>query len=181
MSTCSKVTSLCVCSVVCLHYCHGALLPLPLTSLTLQLYPALCYPMDRSPPGSSVHGILQARILEWVAVPSSRASSWPGDRTRLSHRHLHWQAGSAPLTPPGKPHLVCVWRVLSAQSCLTLWDPVNWSPPGSPPCGDSPGKNPGVGGCALLQGISPTQGTQGSTLQGHSLRNHFSLPPGLRC
>ena len=36
---------------------------------------ALCNPMDCSPPGSSVHGILQARILEWVAMPSSRGSS----------------------------------------------------------------------------------------------------------
>ena len=37
--------------------------------------------MDCSPPGSSVHGILQARILEWVAMPSSRGSSWPRDWT----------------------------------------------------------------------------------------------------
>ena len=41
----------------------------------------LCVPMDCSPPGSSVHGILQARILEWVAIPFSRGSSWPRDRT----------------------------------------------------------------------------------------------------
>ena len=41
-------------------------------------------PMDYSPPGSSVHGILQARILEWAAFPSSRGSSWPRDRTRVS-------------------------------------------------------------------------------------------------
>ena len=40
--------------------------------------------MDRSPPGSSVHGILQARILEWVAMPSSRGSSWPRVRTCAS-------------------------------------------------------------------------------------------------
>ena len=40
----------------------------------LQLYPTL-RPLDCSPPGSSVYGILQARILEWVAMPSSRASS----------------------------------------------------------------------------------------------------------
>ena len=39
----------------------------------------LCDPMDYSPPGSSVHGIFQARILEWVAVPFSRGSSPPGD------------------------------------------------------------------------------------------------------
>ena len=44
---------------------------------SLQLCPTFCNPMDCSPPGSSVHGILQARILEWVAVPSSRGSSWP--------------------------------------------------------------------------------------------------------
>ena len=41
----------------------------------LQLCPTLSDPMDYSPPGSSVHGILQARVLEWVAVPSSRGSS----------------------------------------------------------------------------------------------------------
>ena len=41
-------------------------------------------PMDCSPPGSSVHGILQARILEWVAIPSSRGSSWPRDQTQVS-------------------------------------------------------------------------------------------------
>ena len=41
--------------------------------------------MDCSPPGSSVHGILQARILEWVVMPSSRGSSWPRDQTRTSY------------------------------------------------------------------------------------------------
>ena len=40
--------------------------------LVAQLCPTLCHPMDYSSPGSSVHGILQVRILEWVAVPSSR-------------------------------------------------------------------------------------------------------------
>ena len=38
-------------------------------------------PMDCSLPGSSIQGILQARILEWVAMPSSRGSSWPRDLT----------------------------------------------------------------------------------------------------
>ena len=41
--------------------------------------------MDCNPPGSSVHGILQARILEWVAIPFSRGSSWPRDRTHVSY------------------------------------------------------------------------------------------------
>ena len=40
--------------------------------------------MDCSPPGSSVHGILQARILEWVTIPFSRGYSWPGDQTQVS-------------------------------------------------------------------------------------------------
>ena len=48
---------------------------------SLRSCPALCIPMDRSPPGSSAHGILQARILEWVAMPSSREVS--RDQTRL--------------------------------------------------------------------------------------------------
>ena len=41
--------------------------------------------MDYSPPGSSVRGILQTRILEWVAIPFSRGPSWPRDRTWVSH------------------------------------------------------------------------------------------------
>ena len=41
-----------------------------------QLCPTLCDPADCSPPGSSVHGILQSRTLEWLAMPSSRISSW---------------------------------------------------------------------------------------------------------
>ena len=46
-----------------------------------QLCLTLCNPMDCSPPGSSVHGILQARILEWVAIFFSRGSSQPRDQT----------------------------------------------------------------------------------------------------
>ena len=41
--------------------------------LVIQSYPTLCDPVDYSPPGSSLHGILQAKILQWVAMPSSRA------------------------------------------------------------------------------------------------------------
>ena len=49
-----------------------------------QSCPTLCNPNDCSPPGSSVHGIFQARILEWVAIFYSRGSSWPRDQTRVS-------------------------------------------------------------------------------------------------
>ena len=45
----------------------------------------LCDPIDCSPPGSSIHGIFQARVLEWVAISFSRGSSKPRDRTRVSH------------------------------------------------------------------------------------------------
>ena len=51
----------------------------------LQSCPTLCDPTDRSRPGSSVRGILQARIEEWVAVPSSSASSQPRDQNHTSY------------------------------------------------------------------------------------------------
>ena len=44
-----------------------------------------CDPMDYSLPCSSIHGIFQARVLEWVAISFSRGSSWPRDRTWVSH------------------------------------------------------------------------------------------------
>ena len=73
----------------------------------LQLCLTLWDPMDSSPPGFSVHGILHARILERTALPSSRGSSRPRDRTRIFLCLLHWQAGSSPLVPPGKPCASC--------------------------------------------------------------------------
>ena len=58
--------------------------------------PTVCDPMDCSPPGSSVHGISQARILEWIAISFSRGSSQPRDQTLIScisKRILyHWAA-----------------------------------------------------------------------------------------
>jgi len=57
--------------------------------------------MDCSPPGSSVHGILQARILQWITMPTSRGSSWPRDWTHVSCL-LHWQVNSLPPAPLGK-------------------------------------------------------------------------------
>ena len=72
---------------------------------SLQLCLILCDPLDNSPPGSSVHGILQTGILEWVAMPSSRGSSQPRDQTHVFYIYLHWQAGSLPPGPPGKPLL----------------------------------------------------------------------------
>ena len=59
-------------------------IPIVVVMLVTQLCPTLYHPIDCSPPGSSVHGILQARILEWVAIPFSTWSSWPRGRTQLS-------------------------------------------------------------------------------------------------
>ena len=67
----------------------------------LQSCPTVCDPMDCSQPGSTVHEILQARIPEWVAMPSSRGSSRLRDQIGLLAL-LHWQAGSLLLVPPGK-------------------------------------------------------------------------------
>ena len=55
-----------------------------LNLLVTQSCPTLCNPTDCSPPGSPVHGILQERILEWVATSFSRRSSPPRDWTRVS-------------------------------------------------------------------------------------------------
>ena len=98
--------------------------------------------MDCSPPGSSVHGILQARILDWVAIPFSRGSSQPG----IEPRSPALQADFYQLSYKGR------LKVKVAQSCLTLLDPTDclWN---------SPSQNTGVGSLSLLQGIFPIQGS----------------------
>ena len=69
--------------------------------------------MDCSLPGSSVHGILQTRMLEWVAMPSSRGSSQPRDRTYVSYVSCIGRS-SLPLAPPGK-------LTLQGEEMLRLW------------------------------------------------------------
>jgi len=78
----------------------------------------LCNPMHCNPPGSSVHGILQARVLEWVVMLSSRGSFQPRDQTQVSCL-LHWQAGSLPLGPSGKP--LFSKRLILSKSFLPCW------------------------------------------------------------
>ena len=84
----------------------------------------LCNPMDCSPSGSSVHGILQARILKWVAIPFSRGSSQPRDWTQVSciagRFSTVWTSFSSVQFSP------------VAQSCPTLCDPMNRSMPRLP-------------------------------------------------
>ena len=68
-------------------------------SEVVQSCPTLCDPMDCSLPGFSMHGIFQARILEWFAISFSRGSSWPRNRTRVS-----CTAGRLFTEPLGKPY-----------------------------------------------------------------------------
>ena len=91
---------------------------------SLQLCPNLCDPMNCSPPGSSVSGILQERILEWVAMPFSRGSSQTRDQTYLSHISLvagrffttsttweapfNWQYRKPSLPPPNSYRALCL-------------------------------------------------------------------------
>ena len=67
-----------------LRISHGVCVFMCVCVLVAQSCPTLWDPMDYSLPGSPVHGILQARILDWVAMPFSRGSSWPRDQTWVS-------------------------------------------------------------------------------------------------
>ena len=86
--------------------------------------PTFCDPMDCSLPLHcrlhSVHGILQARILEWVARLSSGDSSWPRDRTCVSYVSWNWQASSLPLTPPGKSYHNRGYIIMYIHQCLHI-------------------------------------------------------------
>ena len=70
---------------------------------SLQPCPTPCDPMDCSAPDFSVHGILQARILEWVATPFSRGSSPFRNRTHISYVSCTGRQGLYLLAPPGEP------------------------------------------------------------------------------
>ena len=126
----------------------GQLLFLPCV-LVAQTCPTLCHPMDCSPPGPSVHGILQARILEWVAIPSSRRST----------------QGSNPCLPHCRQMLYCLshWRSFSLmceafniillsrnfyQATQLLSRQEYWSGSPCPPPGDFP--DPGIEPTFLL-------------------------------
>ena len=112
---------------------------------SLQSYPTLfslvrlCNPMDFSPPGFSVHGILQARILESVAMPSSRGSSWPRDQTCVSCGYCTAgkfftaePSGKPPtfLSIPKMPQPVpksmqcCVFQLIVQDSSQSPFDPL---------------------------------------------------------
>ena len=88
--------------------------------LAAQSCPTLCDPMDYSPPGSSVHGILQARILEWVAISYSRGSS---QTQRLNQVLPHCRQILYQLSHQGSPWIL-EW-VACPFSRGSFW-PRNW-------------------------------------------------------
>ena len=102
----------------------------------VQSWAALSDPMDCSLPGSSIHGILQARILEWVAISFSRRSSPPRDRTCISRigRLILYHLATWEALQYCSRLLILIAAAPSAkslQSCPTLCDPIDGSPPGS--------------------------------------------------
>ena len=87
---------------------------------SLQLCLSLCDPVGCSPPGSFVHGILQARILEWVAIPFSTGSSQPMNQTCVSNISCIGKWVLYHQRHPGRPVTVGKWRNLSdATKVLT--------------------------------------------------------------
>ena len=112
----------------------------------IQSCPTLCDPMDYT-----VHGILQARILEWVAFPFCRGSSWPRDRTQVSRIAVD----SLPAKPQGKPKNTGV-------DCLSL------RPADLP----NPGIEPGYP--ALQADSLPTELSGKPTLTSTPCKNFFS-------
>ena len=110
---------------MCVYVCRSA----AAAAKSLQSRPTLCDPVDGSPPGSLVPGILQARTLEWVAISFTNAWKWKVKGKSLGHVRLlvtRWTA--AYQAPPSKGFSRQeYWSGL----CLILWDPMDCSPPAS--------------------------------------------------
>ena len=130
-----------------------------------QSCPTLCDPIDGSPPGSPVPGILQARTLEWAAISFSSGLKWKVKVKSLSHIWLSatpWTA--AYQTPPSMGFSRQeYWSGVPLPSLvyIYIYDPMDCSPGyrDRPLCSwDFPGENTGVGCHFLLQGIFSTQG-----------------------
>ena len=116
-------------------------------------------------PGFSVHGILQARILEWIAISYSSGSSWPRDWTHVSRisctgRQIlyHWCHLRSP----------SAFIMKVPQSSPTLWSRGLYSP------WNSPGQNTGVGSHSFLQGIFLTWGSNPGLPRCRQILHHLS-------
>ena len=106
-----RIAIMCVCVCVCVWSCFSSV--------------RLCDHMDCSPPGPSVRGILQARILEWIAMPSSRVSSQPRDWTLIfyvscigSWVPYHWRYLGSPYV---YIHIWCVYNSMGFDVCTYMY------------------------------------------------------------
>ena len=136
-----------------------------MSAKSLQSCPTLCDPMNCSPPGSSVHGILLARN---TGVGCHALLQ----RTNLGLLYLHWQAGFY-----HQHHLGSPLKTLSAkslQSCVTLCDPMACSPLDSFVHGILWARNTGVTCHFLLQGMFPIQGSNSCLFKSPALSVQFS-------
>ena len=116
-------------------------------------------PVDCCQSSSSVHGSLQARILEWVAMPSFRGSYQPRDQTCISY------VFSIGKWVPYHQHCLSESQSIVSDSLQShgLYSPWN-----------SSGQNTGVGSLSLFQGIFPTQGLNPGLLHCRQIHYHLS-------
>ena len=132
---------------------HGLYAAAAATAVTasklLQSCPTLCDPIDGSPPGFPIPGILQARTLEWVAISFSNAWKWKVNVKLLSSVWLFATPWTAAYQAPPSMGFSRqeYWSGVPSPSPHGLYSPWN-----------SPGQNTGVGSLSLLQQIFPTQG-----------------------
>ena len=137
----------------------------------------LCNPMDCNPPVSSAHGIFQARILQWMAISSSKVSSQHRDQTCIiciscTGRQIFYQCATAEVQP---------WHAVLSRSVVSYFlSPMDCNLPGFSVHADSPGKNTGVGCHTLPSNRSswPRDWTHISCSSWIAGRFFTSEPPG---
>ena len=132
--------------------------------------------MDCSPPGSSIHGIFQARVLEWVAISFSRWVIFLTLGSKPSLPHCRWilyqlnHKGTSPWNSPGQntgvgslslPQGIFLTQGPNPGLLHCRWILYQLNHKGTSPW-NSPGQNIGVGSLSCLQGIFPTQGSNPS-------------------
>ena len=117
--------SLCIMSFILIVTLWGSITIISILQMKLRLVLSVCVclvdpscstpcgPMYCSPPASSVHGIFQARMLEWVAVLYSRGFSWPRDQMHVSCKGSNNRSDSIPHLPDPNVHELNLGNILS--------------------------------------------------------------------
>ena len=134
-----------------------------------ELCPTLSNPVDCSSSGSSVHGIILARILEYSGLSFPLPRIFLTQRQNLSLLWLHWQTDSLPPSPPGRLRIIyCAVLSYSARSDFAT----PWTVAHQALSMEFSSKNTGVDSHSLLQGIFPTQGSNPGLPQFSSVGHH---------